>query len=183
MTSPQRLKVKYFVQDPAAVDLDAVIPVFHHWIQEQSVPGLLLDVADYKHMQNGPGVLLIGHEADYALDMAGGRPGLIYDRKRHWEEAATLADRLRTVLRNGLQGCQALEGDATLNGRIRFRKNEAEITLLDRLRTPNEDAVYAQVQGEVQAVLDEVYGQGQYILERTSHDPREPLTIRVQGNQ
>ena len=90
MTIPQRIKVKYFVQEPAAVDLPAFIPVFHHWIQEHRVEGLLIDVADYKHMQNGPGIVLIGHEADYALDLAGGRPGLIYDRKRQWEAAATL---------------------------------------------------------------------------------------------
>lgn len=182
MTIPQRIKVKYFVQDPTALDLPAFIPVFHHWIQEQRVEGLLLDVADYKHMQNGPGIVLIGHDADYGLDLAGGRPGLIYDRKRQWETAATLAERLRTVFRNALHGCQAVEQDSGLNGRVQFRAEEAELTFLDRLRAPNEDAVYASVEAEVKGVLDTIYGVGNYTLTRASTDRREPLTLHIRAN-
>lgn len=181
MTIPQRIKVKLFVQDPAAVDLPAFIPLFHHWIQEQRVEGLLLDVADYKHMQNGPGIVLIGHDADYGLDLADGRPGLIYDRKRQWEADATLSARLRTVFRNALHGCQAVEGDSDLNGRIQFRHEEAELTFLDRLRTPNEEAVYASVEGEIKGVLDTLYGADGYTLARTSSDAREPLTIHIRA--
>jgi len=73
-----RISVKYFVTDPTVVNLDEIVPVFHRWIQNQSVEGFLIDVADYKHVCQGPGVVLIGHEADYALDMTGGRPGLLY---------------------------------------------------------------------------------------------------------
>ena len=29
---------------------------------------MLIDVADYRHVPAGPGVLLIGHEANYSLD-------------------------------------------------------------------------------------------------------------------
>lgn len=181
MTIPQRIKVKYFVQDPAAVELPAFIPLFHHWIQEQRVEGLLLDVADYKHMQNGPGIVLIGHDADYGLDLAGGRPGLIYDRKRQWE-ATTLPERLRTVFRNALHGCQAVEQDADLNGRVQFRAEEAELTFLDRLRAPNDEAVYASLEPEVKVVLDGIYGVGNYTLTRSSTDPREALTLHIRAN-
>jgi len=78
MTMPHRIKIKYFVQEPENVDLPAFVPLFHRWIQNQSGDDLLIDVADYKHVPNGPGVLLMGHQADYALDMSQGRPGLIY---------------------------------------------------------------------------------------------------------
>src|ERR671925_120500 len=114
MDAPHRIKVKYFVQDPAAIDLPAFAPIFQRWIQEHRVEGLLLDVADYKHVQDGPGIVLIGHEADYSLDLSGGRPGLVYDYKRGWDATASLQERLRIVLRGALAGCQALEADPAL---------------------------------------------------------------------
>ena len=65
----QQLSVKIFAHDPAAVQPAAFIPIFHRWIQESRLADrLLIDVADYRHVANGPGVLLIGHEAHYALD-------------------------------------------------------------------------------------------------------------------
>ena len=82
----QRISVKFFVSEPDAVHLPAFIPVFHRWIQDHAVEGLLIDVADYKHVPEGPGILLIGHEGDYSIDMAKGRPGLLYSRKREWDE-------------------------------------------------------------------------------------------------
>ena len=77
-----RISVKYFVAEPECVDLDAMIPVFHEWIQRSRVPGMLVDVADYRHITGGPGVVLVGHDVDYALDTTDGRPGLVHTRKR-----------------------------------------------------------------------------------------------------
>ncbi len=80
----QHINVKLFVRDPEKVDLEAVVPVFHSWIQGQIFDELLLDVADYSHVPDGPGVVLIGHEADYALDNTDGRLGVRYNRKAPW---------------------------------------------------------------------------------------------------
>ncbi|MBY0396577.1 MAG: hypothetical protein K2X91_08940, partial [Thermoleophilia bacterium] len=77
-----RIGVKLYAEDPAAVRPDRFIPVFHGWIQRGAVPGLLIDVADYAHVPQGPGVMLIGHEADHAIDLGEGRPGVLYQRKR-----------------------------------------------------------------------------------------------------
>ena len=60
------VNVKVFAKAP--VDLAAAIPVFHRWIQEGACEELLIDVADYRHVPAGPGVVLIGHEANYSLD-------------------------------------------------------------------------------------------------------------------
>jgi hypothetical protein len=43
------------VNDAEKIDLEAVIPVFHRWIQEQIFDELLLDVANYSHVPDGPG--------------------------------------------------------------------------------------------------------------------------------
>src|SRR5438034_5415027 len=77
----QHVNVKLLLKEPDRIDLGAVVPVFHTWIQEQSSDELLLDVASYAHVKDGTGVILIGHQADYSLDLTDGRLGLRYNRK------------------------------------------------------------------------------------------------------
>jgi hypothetical protein len=84
--------VKFFAVDPSAVRLDAFIPVYHRWIQKQAVEGMLVDVADYGHLPQGPGVMLIAHEADYGMDSAEGPLGLLYTRKT--SSGGRLSDRI-----------------------------------------------------------------------------------------
>ena len=79
---PRRFSVKYFVSSPAHVELSKFVPIFQRWIQRQLVEGLLIDVAAYEHVYQGPGIVLIGDEGDYSLDIRDGRPGLMYTRKR-----------------------------------------------------------------------------------------------------
>ena len=55
--------------------------MFHSWIQEQVGEGLLLDVADYRHVHEGPGVILIGYEGNYSVDNTDNRLGVRYNRK------------------------------------------------------------------------------------------------------
>ena len=85
----QHVQVKFPAGEAGAgtVDLAAAIPVFHRWIQQQALPGLLLDVADYRHVPEGPGVVLVAHEAIYGLDQGGGRLGLLYNRRTRLDAA------------------------------------------------------------------------------------------------
>src|SRR5947209_3539668 len=102
----QHINVKIFARE-AAIDLADAIPVFHRWIQESVAEELLVDVADYRHVPEGPGVLLVAHEAIYSLDQADGRLGLLYNRK-----SALNGDdqsRLRQAFGAALAACQRLE--------------------------------------------------------------------------
>ena len=45
------------------IELEKLVPVFHQWIREKKIPDeLLIDVADYAHVPQGPGVVLIDQE-------------------------------------------------------------------------------------------------------------------------
>src|SRR5690349_9383466 len=79
--SIDHVNIKILARQPYPADLGKVIPVFHRWIQEELVGGLPIDVADYRHVPSGPGVMLIGHESNYSLDLEFGRLGLLYNRK------------------------------------------------------------------------------------------------------
>src|ERR1051326_6294953 len=105
----QHINVKLLLKNPANVDLHAVVPVFHRWIQEQSSDELLLDVASYAHVKDGPGIILIGHEADCSLDLTDGRLGLRYNRKAVGE--GNNQSRLEQAGRAALEALQRLQGD------------------------------------------------------------------------
>ena len=78
----ERVAAKFYAAE-CGNEHDQFIPVFHRWIQEDLVPGIPLDVADYRHVPNGPGVILIGHDADWGMDQHEGPLGLIYNHKRN----------------------------------------------------------------------------------------------------
>lgn len=173
---PHRLRAKYFVTDPDAVELPALIPVFHRWIQEQRLDELLIDVADYKHVHEGPGIMLIGHEGEYALDLERGHPGLSYTRKR--ARGNDLSDALRIVLRQVLTGARLLEEDETLD--LRFVPDTVEVTFLDRLRVPNQSDTVDVVVPAIEALLRDVHGETEVRLEWLDRDERKPFAIRAQ---
>ena len=75
------VNIKIFAQPNQPVNAADAIPVFHRWIQQRDLPELLIDVADYTHVPEGPGVLLIALEANYSLDYARNQLGLLYNRK------------------------------------------------------------------------------------------------------
>ena len=150
---PHRINAKLFVTKETAVSLPAIVPVFHRWIQTQAVPGLLIDVADYKHVEDGPGILIVGHEGDYALDQENGRSGLLYTRKREWP-TADFKDRLHLVIGLAVQAAQLLAADESLN--LDFRTTEIQLAFSDRLNAPNTPATLAALQAEFPAAARSV---------------------------
>ena len=74
-TSPKKGKHQEEV-DAEEADLEQIVELFHQWVADQSMPEMLIDIADYRHVPDGPGSVLVGLESDYAIDHAGGRYGL-----------------------------------------------------------------------------------------------------------
>lgn len=172
-----RIQVKAFVEDASEIELSALIPVFHRWIQNDLLDEMLIDVADYAHVEGGPGILLIAHEADYALDIGRGRPGLLYTRKRGLPEG--VGEAAEAALRQLFSAARLLEDEDSLDGTYRFRTDELEIAFPDRLRIPNEEASLELIQDEVVRTLTDVYGTGEIDLQWTGDDPRMPFSVRV----
>ena len=179
---PRHIKVKFFIDAPEAVSLPAFIPIFHRWIQNSRVEGLLIDVADYKHVPEGPGVLLIGHEGDYSIDLAQGRPGLLYSRRREWGADETLEERLRTVFGLAIRACQTLEAEEALAGQIKFRTDEVELTFADRLNTPNQPETLETLHDEILTGITSLYREQDVTLERANNHARKPFTLRIQAS-
>ena len=177
--NPQRIAVKFFVSGAPGtpLDLHPFIGIFHRMIQRGALPGLLIDVADYAHVPDGPGVILIGHEVDYGMDLAGGRAGLLVTRKRIG--AAPLAEALRDTLVRALAAVTALEAEP--EAKLRFATDAFHLDVLDRLAAANDEAGFAAVQREIAPVLAALYGKDAKLRRASASDPRKPLGLHVEG--
>jgi hypothetical protein len=151
----QHINLKIFLESATALDLADVLAdattVFHRWIQDSVCPEMLIDVADYGHVWGGPGVLLIGHEANYSFDNRENRLGLLYNRKAALDGTCdTFQARLEQAYRAALDACDRLEQETPFRGRLKFDRNALEVFVNDRLLAPNNDETWQRLRPELE---------------------------------
>jgi hypothetical protein len=171
-----RIGAKLYADNPEALDLPAYIPLFHSWIQDGRLDGVSIDVADYGHVPDGSGVMLIGHEADRSLDLGEGRPGVLYQRKR--EGTGTLEDRLAAAIAAADALADDVEADPGSQG-IRFGRDEILLRVTDRLNAPNDHATLDALRPAIEAALARARPGRTATIERVLEDPNGPFRARV----
>jgi len=175
----QHINVKLYLQDPQAVQLEALVPVFHEWIQNKVCEELLIDVADYRHVHAGPGVVLVGHEADYSVDNTDNRLGIRYNRKAAL--AGSNRDRFSQALGAALQGCRRLESDEKLGGTFRFNRRDIKLFVNDRMLAPNSGRPDS-VEAEFRDFFNGAFGHGEFEMKFESN-PRSLFGVEVRAAQ
>lgn len=162
-----KLQVKIFTDSgavPTGTSLEDFIPVFHGFIKNHTVKETLIDVANYAHVPDGPGVALIGNGGDYFLDEEKGRAGLIYSRKR---EAPAPDARLVDTFRRAFFVGTLLEKDAAFAGKLKFRTDEILFRVNDRLLAPSTDATLAELRPALDAFGRILFAGAPFELSRT----------------
>lgn len=168
----QHVNIKIYVDGDMTIDPERFIEVFHEWIAQSSLNELLIDVADYRHVPRGPGVVLIGHDADYSMDSTGSRYGLKYNRKSRLD--GTNQDRFSQALRAAANACQMLESELEL----KFSRQHFELSINDRALAPNTPETYTAVKPELESFLKQVLGHDAVSLQHQS-DPRRLFGAEV----
>jgi hypothetical protein len=136
---------------------DQFVPVFHHWIQNQSVEGhRLIDVADYGHVASGPGTVLVSSEANFYTDREDKRLGLLYSRKLPLP--GTFQERLQAVVREALKAAARLEAEPQLAGKLKFKTDEILIRLNDRLLAPPCDETVSAAKKDMEELGRRLFG-------------------------
>lgn len=171
-----RIGAKLYADDPAVIDLPAFVPIFHSWIQRRILDGVPIDVADYAHVPDGPGVMLIGHEADRSIDLGEGRPGVLYQRKREGE--GSLEERFAAAILAADGIADEIEADPAAGG-VSFGRDEILLKVVDRRRAPNEDATLDELRPAIEAALATVRPGRPATLARVPEDPNGPFSVRV----
>ena len=178
-----KYELKWFFDEASEISLDAFIPVFHQWIQQQVLDELPIDVVDYRHVQNGPGVMFIAHDAHYAIDASDGRLGLLYSRRRETQpsrrEIEATDQRLMSVFGCALTACQRLEAEPAFQSRLRFRTNALTLRINDRLHAPNTLDAFQSVYEALAPFLRTLYPEQTLEVTHAS-DVATRLTIEIQ---
>jgi hypothetical protein len=158
----QHVNVKLLLANPAELHLDPLIPIFHRWIRDKVFDELLLDIADYQHVPDGPGVVLIGFDGDYSVDNTDHRLGVRYNRKTPLD--GSNKERLNQATRAALKAAERLEADSRLNGKLRVTGQEIEIFFNDRLLAPNNDATRKAAEPELKSFLQKLFRGAEFSL-------------------
>jgi len=170
--------IKFFAAPGERFDILKLIPMYHRWIQHKALQDLLIDVADYSHVPAGPGVMLIAHEGNYALDEMGHERGVLYYSKRRLD--GDLRERFVSVTAKALKAAQLMIEADEVGGALAIRGNRLQFFANDRLVAPNTDAAYAELEPALTTLFDRLYAGAPYTVARES-DPGERLSVRVQA--
>jgi hypothetical protein len=176
----QHVNVKLLVKESAALDLELLVPIFHGWIQGRVFEERLLDIADYRHVHDGPGIILIGFEGDYSVDNSDGRLGVRYNRKTELNGSNQVC--LKQAARAALSACQRLDGEPSLSGKLRFNGQDVEIFINDRLLAPNNDATRRAAEPEFKAFFTQLFDGAEYSLSY-SDDARRLFGISAKASR
>ena len=172
----QHVNVKFFLNDPEKLDQGAVLNLFHEWIQEDKIDDLLIDVADYRHVPQGPGVILVAHNAFYSLDNNEGRLGLLFNRRTAVEGEAQQV--IAAALKSARDFARLLLGAGSLQGQVQCDRRTLQLAVNDRHFAQNTDESLAELQPAIEGALKEALGDRSYSLKRTA-DPRSRFTVEV----
>jgi proteasome lid subunit RPN8/RPN11 len=168
-----RVEAKLLLESPRPLPGAALVAVLHRYVRESAVEGLLIDVADYRHVEGGPGVIWVGHECDYRIDPE----GLTYVHKGRDKGVP-----LRVVLRRALGACRRLECEDGLE--MRFRSDEVRLTLVDRLALPGGDPTRSALIEAIERWFEDLYRPARVEVdrdERQDRDPRRLPSLRVRS--
>jgi len=174
----QKINVKIFAEPPHRAALTDFIDLFHGWIQETD--GIYHDVADYSHMQDGPGILLVAENANVSIDESSNRRGLLFSQKNPLN--GSNREKLVSALRAALEHCRRLENETRLKGSIRFSGNEVAVAINDRLRAPNTEDTFNEVRPDIEAVARQLFGGAAFTVHRDA-DARKRFNVTLRTAQ
>jgi hypothetical protein len=175
MTDLQHVNVKLFATEDSRVNWPDLIPIFHRWIQEQTVEGMLIDVADYAHVPAGPGILLLAHEGFYSVDNRDNRLGFLYNRRAALE--GSVSDKLHQAWKSAVAAARKLEAEPLLGGTLRFNTENCEVFVNDRLLAPNTQETFDRLSPAIADFFTERLGTP--VVLDWKADPRQLFRVRV----
>ena len=173
----QHLIAKFFVSGELKLDPAQVVNLMHQWVAKQSMPEMLVDVAELLHVPKGPGVIAVGNDADYALDHTDGRWGVLYRRKSTLP--GTNAERVTQALRSADAAAKLIE--AEFQGQITVSRTDFELIVNDRALAPNRPETFAAAKADLEAGVKAFVGHGNAKITVQGGDARRRFAVSVKA--
>lgn len=176
----ERFCIKFFARSGFEIEETAAfINIFHEWIRLKKLGGILLDVADYRHVPAGPGIMLLTHEINFAMDYGQGRFGLLAQRKRG--QGTNHRERLLELVRATVAFGALLESDPRVAGKLKLEGGAFHYLANDRLLAPNTAETFTALWPDLAAVTGILYPRQDISISRVENDPRDRLTVAVES--
>lgn len=173
----KRVCAKVYGRDPGGNDADLFVPIFHQWIQKQTLDLVMFDVSDYAHAPDSPGIVLVCYEAAFALDRSDGSFGVLGQRRAPTGDDGKAA--VVRIIRDTLLVAKSLEEEPTLAGKVEFDFSSVRVEANDRLRAPNTDEGYSEFAALVAEAAGELFPGGSPKVTRIANDPRDRLAVEL----
>lgn len=174
-----QIDIKIFAKTGQDIPAMEFVAVLQRWIQEHTFPGVHIDVADYSHIHQGAGVILVAHEHNVSVDFADGRMGLLFHRKEPLD--GSLPERIATCLKLALTAASQLQDESEFKGRLEFDSQSFRLMATDRLNAANDDANASALRDALSGVATGVYG-GDVVCELSAKDARSRIAIDVKAS-
>lgn len=178
----ERFGVKFFARKDQNLDDRVFIDIFQQWIQQDKLSGIPIDVVDYRHVPEGPGVMLITHHINFAVDYTAGRFGLLAQQKLSLVDGP-LGQKILALLRATAEFAALLESDPRVAEKLVFEAGQFEFFANDRLHAPNTDAAYEALRPALLEAARLAYPGADVQVSRQANDPRQRLTLAVESGQ
>jgi len=130
VTFPDKLMVSLRLAGGGDPLLPKVVAAFHQWIASRALGEVFIDVADYTHVPDGPGVVLIGFDYNYSVAQRGQQVELACFCKRKTPGDNPLLETLRRLL----EACRLLQGPLT-EFAVPMHTAALAVTMFDRKLT------------------------------------------------
>jgi hypothetical protein len=174
----QRIHIKILTDAPARLNLEPFLAIFGRWRGDKRHAAGWVDLADYAHVPRGAGVVLVGFNANFAFDMAGPAPGILFAAKKGL--IGTHAERIALTLRSGLELSRRLIAEPEFPKSVHLRLNAFEMQFPDRLETPNTPATDQELRPAVAQISDRTFGVSGYdIVPQADQKQAFGYSIRV----
>lgn len=171
-----KINWKIFFKNPEVANPDDFFRAFNSWIPNS--PEVFIDVADYKHVHDGPLTVLVGHYVTYSLDSSGRRLGLLYSRNRSPDGSVVgLAESFAELVK----AAKRVEEDKSLGG-LRFATNEFVFIVNDRAACPNNDESFKTVKPALDSLFGGLFVKEGYALSKNP-DPKQRFQMTIAGNK
>ncbi len=182
----ERFVIKFPARPGAQLQDEAdLIPIFHEWIRLKKLEGTLIDVADYRHVPEGPGVMLISHEINYAVDHVEDQLGLSAQRKlsRQGVQEHNHVDRIVNLVRATARFGTLLEADPRLKDQLHLSGEQFYYRSNDRLQAPNTEAAFTELKPDLEAAAATLYPGKSASITRIVEVDGDPLTALVRVDE
>ena len=177
----QKFGIKLFFQPNGSYPSRDFIPELHRWIQNDSIPQhMLIDVVDYSHIPDGPGIMLIAHEGQFSFDLENNQPGVFYLRKTKLN--GNFDERIHSVLNTAVHSAGLIQKNE-FGKEVQFLNKSFRFIANDRRLAENNKENQELYSDAFEGYLNKNYPSSKWELENfTEGEERLAFTVNFQDD-